>query len=115
MKKDTLIEWNVLDCLFYKIDLLLSNIKNYKTIPDVEYMIAVETQHLKTENELLKALQYPKQVIKIDKIYVCPNKCCNIVIPSILVEKYRIKFCTECGQRIYYIATSCYGRGSQNE
>ena len=69
--------------------------------PDVESIIAAETKHLKEENEQLKELQYPKQVEKIHKNYICPNMNCKIEISSILVEQYRIKHCPECGQRIY--------------
>lgn len=95
-------KWNILDNLFFSIEQLISIAMEYKTKPDVECMIEAETQFLKIENESLKSLQYPKQVFKSNKNYICPNHHCKKEISSVLVEKYRIKFCPECGQRIYY-------------
>lgn len=107
-------EWNILDMLLYKIDSLIVKIKKIGTDDNISYeeIIEAETKYLKTENELLKSLQYPRQVIKVDKNYICPNKRCNIVIPYVLIEKYKIKFCPECGQRIYYNpSATCHGVG----
>lgn len=112
MKKDMLIDWNILDKIFYKIDLFLINIKSYKQTPDAECMIEAETKYLKTENESLKELQYPKKVIKEERGYCCPNSKCKEEISSVLIEKYKIKFCPECGQRIYYNpSATCHGVG----
>ena len=106
--KNILTEWNSLDKLFYKIDLFIISIKSYKQAPDAEYMIEAETKYLKAENETLKALQYPKKIIKDGKNYYCPNSKCKEEISSVLIEKYKVKFCPECGQRIYYNSTTSY-------
>ena len=100
--KNILTDWNILDQLFYKIDLFIISIKNYKQTPDAECMIEAETRYLKAENKSLMELQYPKKVIKAEKNYCCPNSKCKKEISSVLIEKYKIKFCPECGQRIYY-------------
>lgn len=96
-------EWNLIDTICYKLDYAVSKVKTtlmYEE-PDVESIIEAETNHLKAENDLLKELQYPKKVEKEDKNYLCPNRKCRKEIAGILVERYRIKYCPECGQRIY--------------
>lgn len=95
-------KWNILDHLFFKIDKLYQELREMPEEPTVEYMIEIETKYLKEENMLLKALQYPKKVIKDEQNYCCPNYKCKKEIPNVLIEKYRVKFCPECGQRIYY-------------
>lgn len=100
--------WNALDSIIYilenKTNQLISDIKERKkTLPNPEEMIEAETQYLKSENKKLKELQFPKKIVRTDegRNYICPNKKCNISISGILVEQYKIKFCPECGQRIY--------------
>lgn len=70
-------------------------------LPDVEIMIDAETSYLQEENRKLKKLSYPKPVIKSDDSYFCPNPKCHIKISNILIDQYQIKYCTECGQRIF--------------
>lgn len=101
--KNIINRWNLLDYFFFEIDKLFKAVKEIQGIPDTECIIEAETKYLKAENESLKALQYPKRVIKSGKNYVCPNKRCGILISSVLVDNYRIKFCPECGQRIYNV------------
>lgn len=104
--KSIINEWNALDNFFYGIDKLIKVIKEMQAEPDVESMVEAETRYLKTENESLKSLQYPKQVIKAEENYSCPNKRCNTEISRELIIDFKIKYCPECGQRIYYITTS---------
>lgn len=101
--RDFVKEWNPLDTIFFKLGQGIGKVKDILSHeePDVESIIAAETKHLNEENEQLKELQYPKQVEKINKNYICPNMNCQIEISSTLVEQYRIKHCPECGQRIY--------------
>lgn len=96
-------EWNWLDCFFSKLDNAIEKITGCfgKEEPDVEFMIEAETNHLKEENKLLKKLQYPRAVRKIGNIYLCPNIRCGVEISDLLIEKYGIKHCPECGQRIF--------------
>lgn len=103
---DLLKRWNFLDSLFSYLDQIINRILQHKAGPDVECMIEAETKYLKAENKSLKELQYPKKVIKDERNYCCPNSKCKKEISSVLIEKYRIKFCPECGQRIYYLTTS---------
>lgn len=113
MLKDIVMEWNAIDRLLYNAEQLVEKIKEIvlPKEPDVELMIEIETDYLKKENERLKELYFPKKIIRTDKglNYLCPNGKCGIEIPTILVEQYKIKFCPECGQRIY-INISAYER-----
>lgn len=97
--------WNILDSIILTIEMytekILNSVKENREEPDVEIMIEAETKHLKEENNSLKELLYPKVIIKKESKYFCPNKKCQIEISGILVEKYNIKYCPECGQRIY--------------
>ena len=110
-------EWNMFDTLLFKIDSMIDKVKKIRADEKIDYeeIIEAETKYLKTENELLKSLQYPKQIIKSNKNYICPNKNCEIEISSVLVEKYKIKFCPECGQRIYYNPSTTCHRASVTE
>lgn len=110
MKKDIFIKWNLLDSFFNAIDKTAEYLKDSISTeePDAEYMIKVQTEHLSNQNERLKKLQVPRLLKKLpdNDNYYCPN--CNIEILHLLVHKYKIKFCPECGQRIYTnITTSC--------
>lgn len=105
MLKVILSKWNILDCFFFELDKLLKIVKEMQAEPDVESMVEAETRYLKTENESLKSLQYPKQVTKVEENYSCPNKKCKTKIPRELIIDFKIKYCPKCGQRIYYIET----------
>ena len=99
-------KWNILDTFIYKVESALhrksSTFKeNQNRLPDAETMIDAATSYLKEENRKLKELSYPRQVIESDKGYFCPNSKCHFKIPDILVEQYKIKYCIECGQRIF--------------
>ncbi len=96
-------EWNLFDTLLFKFDLLIVKVRDIKADNNIDYeeIIEAETKHLKKENESLKTLQYPKKVKQDDNNYFCPNSRCNEKISSILINKFNIKYCPECGQRIY--------------
>lgn len=102
--KNIFANWNLIDTCFYKLDTFYLTIKELLSDrePDVELIIESETDYLKKENETLKELQYPRKLKSNEnKNYICPNKRCGISISALLVENYRIKFCPECGQRIF--------------
>lgn len=101
--KELLSKWNLLDAFLYKLEIVIDKIGESFSIeePDVEVMIEAETVHLKEENKQLKELQYPKPVKMKDRKYYCPNMKCTSEISKVLMECYRIKFCPECGQRIF--------------
>lgn len=99
-------KWNIIDTLIYKTEFALHKIfntfkENQYGLPDTEIMIDAATSHLKEENRKLKKLSYPKPVIRSGEDYFCPNPKCHLKIPDILMEQYQIKYCIECGQRIF--------------
>lgn len=96
-------EWNYIDQLIYSFESFLKRGGEYaashkKENIDVETMIEAETEYLKSENEELKKLQMPGRIICEDTKFYCPH--CQEEIHSLLIEKYQIKFCPECGKRI---------------
>lgn len=92
-------KWNVVDTLIYKIEKVIGTIvdqwrESKDPEPDVEEIIAAETQHLTEENEEYKKMCYPAELVfKEDKLY-CPR--CSVEIP----EAYSGKCCYDCGQRL---------------
>lgn len=91
--------WNRIDTLIYKIEKIISSLIDHwkesgDTEPDIEEIIAAETQHLRTENEEYKKMRYPLDLIVRDGNTYCPE--CDTKIP----EEYQGKCCFECGQRI---------------
>ena len=103
--RDIVKEWNPLDTFLYKLDIEIGKVREifFDKEPDVETMIEAETNHLRKENESLRELQYPKLIRKKENSnnYICPNIKCNNEIHPVLIEQYRVKFCPECGQRIF--------------
>lgn len=96
-------KWNYFDQLIYFIESFLNHERKYvashkEEDVDAETMIAAETQYLKSENEKLKKLQIPGRIICADTKFYCPH--CQKEIHSLLIVKYQIKFCPECGKRI---------------
>lgn len=96
--KDIVNEWNLLDTFLYKLDIVTFKMREAFGKPDAESIIEAETAYLKKENEQLKKRGYPRPVIKLDRNYFCPK--CNTGITKVL-EQYQIKYCPECGQRIF--------------
>lgn len=99
-------KWNILDTLIYKTESMAQKKfnafkENQNRLPDAEMMIDAATSYLQEENRKLKKLSYPKAVIKSGGSYFCPNPKCHSEISDILIEQYRIKYCTECGQRLF--------------
>lgn len=92
-------KWNSVDTLIYKFEKAINHIvsqwkESKEPEPDVEEIIAAETEHLRSENEEYKKMLYPMELrIVGDKMY-CPE--CDTEIP----EDYQGKCCSECGQRI---------------
>lgn len=99
-------KWNAIDSIIFTLEKqtkkMIDIVKDYREEePDAEVMIEAETKYLKEENEALKVLQFPKKAVKAEKNYICPNTKCGIEISGLLIDQYKIKFCPECGQRIY--------------
>lgn len=94
----------ILDSICYKVEQLAKvfhkiAVNKKDDIPDIELMIAAENQHLYIENKQLKKKQYPSRLVKNDKDYLCPD--CNYHIRVEMAVVDRIKYCPECGKRIY--------------
>lgn len=112
-------KWNVLDSIIFttenKVKDIVTGLKESRmVIPDPETMLAAETNYLMEENKSLKAHQYPKLIVKEENRYYCPNLRCEVELEKIMVEQFKIKFCPECGQRIYYYIKRSNRTNSQN-
>lgn len=100
----SLNKWNKVDQLIYWFETTMHNLMrniyatSHEKDIDVETMIAAETDYLKAENEKLRKLQQPGILICEDGKYCCPH--CKKDIEKDLVERYKTKFCPECGKRI---------------
>lgn len=96
--------WNMLDRLIFRVENAVKNIKAEvddaaQSEPDVEIMIAAETEHLRNENEQLKKREQPLHIIEVEEEYICP-KCQE------RINNMGAKYCSNCGQRIIrYIAS----------
>lgn len=91
--------WNRVDTLIYKIEKAINNLidqwkESEDPDPNIDEIIAAETQHLKSENEKYKRMLYPTELVFRDGKNHCPE--CDIEIP----DNYQGKCCSECGQRI---------------
>ena len=97
--------WNRVDTLIYKVEKLINNlIDQWKEAkepePDIDEILAAETQYLKSENEKYKQMLFPEELLVRDGKRYCPE--CETEIP----EEYTGKCCFECGQRIKRKSTS---------
>lgn len=92
-------KWNVVDTIIYRIEKMIKTIidqwkESKDPEPDVEEIIAAETQHLKEENEEYKKMLYPADVVILEDKTYCPR--CNVEIP----KTFDGKCCSDCGQRL---------------
>lgn len=87
-------EWNVIDIFIMKAEHFVHNFKlvDLSDQVDIETMIAAETEHLREENEHLKARETPVYMLERAEKYVCP-KC-----HTFLQEDAR--YCSNCGHRV---------------
>lgn len=92
------VKWNRFDSMIF---LLESKVKKLKAAiedssskePDVESIIAAETEYLKHENEKLKEREMPVYLIEDGSTVVCPK--CNYHLPDV-----EVKYCPNCGHRV---------------
>lgn len=98
MNIDLLSNWNIFDRMIYAVEsackAIRADIKDSRsTEPDVETIIAAETEYLQRENENLKKREIPLYLIEEEGQFFCP-KC---------KEKHSdpdIKYCSKCGHRV---------------
>ena len=98
MSLGLLSNWNIFDKMIYAIENALKSI--YEGIcdsvaeePDVELIIAAETEYLQRENENLKKREIPLYLIEENSLFVCP-KC------RAQHRDATIKYCSNCGHRV---------------
>lgn len=95
---DLLSKWNIVDRVIYALESagksLQESIKSSSLKePDVETMIAVETDYLRRENENLKKREIPLYLSGEEGHIICPK--CKTQLPD-----PDIKYCSNCGQRV---------------
>lgn len=98
MSFDLLSNWNIVDRMIYAVESagksLQESIKSSSLKePDVETMIAVETDYLRRENENLKKREIPLYLSGEEGHIICPK--CKTQLPD-----PDIKYCSNCGQRV---------------
>lgn len=103
---NTTVSWNKFDRLIFRIENVVKNIKEGineadASEPDVELMIAAETEHLQNENEKLKRREMPLHMAKSGEEYICP-KCRG------QITDMNAKYCSNCGQRVIRYMASRY-------
>lgn len=103
MRLDFLSHWNVIDKMIFLIENALKRI--WESIcdssakePDVELMIAAETEHLMKENESLKKREVPLYLIEEGTSNVCLCPKCRTCLSGHNV--INIKYCPNCGHRV---------------
>lgn len=98
MIKNYSIKWNRFDSMIF---LLENKVKKLKAAiedssseePDVESIIAAETEYLQHENEKLKEREIPVYLIEDGTTVICPK--CNYQLPDV-----NVKYCSNCGHRV---------------
>lgn len=89
--------WNIIDKIIFRIENILlqkkEELEEAASEPDVELIIAAETEYLRDENEKLKKRELPVYLTEIETSYYCPK--CKEHITNL-----DAKYCQQCGQRI---------------
>ncbi len=87
-------EWNIIDTLIMKIEDLVHNFKlaDLSDQVDTEAMIVAETEHLREENEHLKARETPIYMLEEAGNYLCPK--CKAFLQD------NVNYCNNCGHRV---------------
>lgn len=103
MNGNNAARWNRLDSIIFNIEKVIYHIwdgirESRERLPDPEEMISAATEQLQKENDTLKKLQDPGEIVCSDGKFYCPH--CHELIANELVKEYHIKFCPECGKRI---------------
>lgn len=92
-------KWNKIDSF---ISFCESTLKEFKAAmsagnveePDVELIIAAETEYLRKENEILKKRETPLYLIEEGTNVICP-KC-----KAQIQQNADVKYCWNCGHRV---------------
>lgn len=98
MSLDITSNWNIFDKMIFSIEhkmkTILESIHDSSgSEPDVELMIAAETEHLQKENEKLKKREVPVYLVENDGNVLCPK--CNTHLGNVTVN-----YCPNCGHRV---------------
>ena len=97
------IKWNPIDSIIFycenKVKMLKAVIRaaiedSSSAEPNVEAIIATETEYLQLENERLKKREIPVYLIEDENTVICPK--CN----EQLLNPGKIKYCPNCGHRV---------------
>lgn len=91
-------KWNKIDSIIFFCE---NKFKEFKRAiedsnaeePDVELMIAAETEYLRKENEDLKKREMPLYLIEEGANVLCPK--CNTQL-----QDTNVKYCSNCGHRV---------------
>lgn len=112
MSLGLLSRWNIIDKMIFSIENAIKRIwgdirDSSAKEPDVELMIAAETEHLMKENENLKKREIPLYLIEEGTNAICPK--CRACLPR--HNAINIKYCPNCGHRVTrFIRTERYNR-----
>lgn len=88
--------WNIIDKMIYAVESACKAIREdikESAEPDVETIIAAETEYLVRENENLKKREIPRYLLEENGQFFCP-KC------KTQHSDLDIKYCSNCGQRV---------------
>lgn len=97
------VKWNLIDSTIFYCENKIKKLKdligtaledNSSAEPDVESIIAAETEYLQIENERLKKREIPVYLIEDDNSVICPR--CNEQLPN----SDKIRYCPNCGHRV---------------
>lgn len=91
-------KWNKIDSAIFFCENVIKELgaaiaDSREAEPDVELMISAETQHLRTENEILKQRELPVYLIEEGGQCFCP-KCRARALAA------EVKYCSNCGHRL---------------
>lgn len=92
------VDWNRLDSMIFSLENKVKEIKaaiedSSCEEPDVESIIAAETEYLQHENDKLKERETPVYLIEDGKSVICPK--CHFHLPDT-----EAKYCSNCGHRV---------------
>ncbi len=99
------VKWNLIDSTIFYCENQIKKLKDLigtaledssSAEPDVESIIAAETEYLQIENERLKKREIPVYLIEIEdeNCVICPR--CN----EQLSHPDKIRYCPNCGHRV---------------
>lgn len=96
--KSYAVKWNRFDSMIFSLENKVKKLKtaiedSSKKEPDVESIIAAETEYLHHENEKLREREVPVYLIEDGTTVVCPK--CNCHLPDV-----EVKYCSNCGHRV---------------